>query len=223
MFCEYCGAKLDEGASFCRTCGKPSVSTPKEAPQNESGLIGFSLKISDPAFVSYKNKSVAWSFIFSGILALIAVISFPIYGKMSGDIDWPNSFFYGLGIGGMFIAIAALQTLKKNLDKTWDGVVEYKDSYTVRERNRNGSKHYHTIYILKIRKDSGGKKKHKWRDIPGVYHYYNVGDKVRHHKGFYYYEKYDKSKDTHVMCAACMSFHEKDKEICPKCKCPLLK
>lgn len=221
MFCQNCGAKIEEGTSFCNMCGNAVVSSQKEDKQNS--LIGFSTKINDPAFESYKKKSIAWSFIFSGILAIIAIIAFPIYGNASGDIDWPYSLLYGFGIGGMFVMIALLQTLKKKFEKTFDGVVTYKDSYILRKRSRNGHVDYSTIYIIKVKKDSGGVKKHKWRNIPGPYNYYNVGDRVRHHKGFYYYEKYDKSKDTQIMCAACMSFHDINKDICPKCKCPLLK
>lgn len=223
MFCQNCGTKLNEGASFCEKCGEAVAPLSQESQPRANGLMGFSSKISDPAFVSYKKKSVAWAFIFAGILAIIAIFAFPIYGNKSGEIEWPNSLFYGIGIGGMFLLIATLQTLKKGIDKTWDGEVIYKDAYTVRERNDNGSLHYHKMYVMKIRKDSGGTKKHKWRDIPGVYDYYNVGDRVRHHKGFSYYEKYDKSNDNQIMCAACMSFIDIDKDICPRCKCPLLK
>ncbi len=221
MFCQNCGTELSENVSFCDKCGSAVSSQDKHEYDNR--LIGFSPKINDPSFKSYKKKSVAWSIIFSLILAVIAIIAFPIYGNKSEDIEWPNSLYYGLIIGGMFIAIALLQTLKRGLDKTWDGVVFYKDSYVLKERTRDGHRHYHNIYILKIRKNSGGTKKHKWRDIPGVYGYYNVGDKVRHHKGLLYYEKYDKSKDTQIMCAACLSFQDISKDICPRCKCPLLK
>lgn len=191
--------------------------------EHKGQLIGFSDKISDPSFAAYQKKSVAWSFIFAGILAVIAVVAFPIYGEKSGELDWPQSLYYGMGIGGMFVVIALLQTIKRGMDKTWDGVVEYKDSYRLKERSRDGHTNYTMVYILKIRKDSGGIKKHKWRNIPGPYSYYNVGDIVRHHKGFYYYEKFDKSKDEQIMCAACMSFQDINKDICPRCKCPLLK
>ncbi len=223
MFCKNCGADIYEGSSFCGSCGM-TVSNPfREERYNESGLIGFSPKIGDPAFKAYKKKSAAWSLIFTGILAVIAVVGFPIYGNLSGELDWPGSLFYGFAIGGMFILIALLQTLKRILDKTWDGVVTYKDSYTIKQRDRNGHMHHHTYYILKIKKDSGGTKKHKWKDIPGLSGYLNIGDRVRHHKGLSYYEKYDKSKDTRIMCVACMSFPDIKMDICPSCKCPLLK
>lgn len=191
--------------------------------QYPANLIGFSPWINDPAFQAYKRKSASWSFIFSFILAAAAIIGFPIYGNASGEIDWPNSLYYGLGIGGMFIVIALMQTIKRGIDKTWDGVIMYKDAYRVRERDSDGDMHFHVHFVIKVKKDSGGVKKHKWRDIPGPYDYYNIGDRVRHHKGFYYYEKYDKSRDTVIMCAACMSFHDINLDICPKCKCPLLK
>lgn len=221
MVCQNCGKNLSEGETICDVCGTVAVEQPNNS-HNMGELISFSSKISDSAFNSYKNKSIKWAFLFSGILAVIALVGFPVYGNVSGEIDWPNSLFYGMGIGGMFLVIALLQTLKKSFDKTWDGIVVNKDSYTVKERD-NGHTSRHTIYKLKIQKDSGGYKKHKWRDIPGVYSYYNIGDKVRHHKGFSFYEKYDKSKDTKIMCAACLSFVDADKNTCPRCKCPLLK
>ena len=223
MFCKNCGAELADNASFCSNCGTAVISSQSDQQQNSTGLVGFSSKINDPAFAAYKKKSAIWTFIFTGILAIIAIVGFPIYGNMSGEVDWPGSLLYGFAIGGMFIVIALLQTLKKGLDKTWDGEVVSKDAYTVRERNNNGQTHYHKTYVLKIKKDSGGTKKHKWRDTTGLYTYYNVGDRVRHHKGFYCYEKYDKSKDTHILCAACMAFVPVDQDKCSRCKCPVLK
>lgn len=231
MFCQNCGAKLQDGAvRFCPDCGAAvaqgtaSKSQPSDAERQESKTtpVGFSSKINDPSFAAYRKKSSQWAFLFSGILAVIASISFPIYGRISGDIDWPNSLFYGIGIGTMFLFIAFVQTMKSRLDKTWDGVVTYKNMY---EEIYRGGKHTsrRTVYIIKVQKDSGGIKKLKWRDAPGPYGYYNVGDRVRHHRGFYYFEKYDKSHDSIIMCAACLTMCDIDKDVCPRCKCPLLK
>ena len=191
-------------------------------PQSSS-LIGYSENIKDPAFAAYQKKSIIWSFLFAGILAVIAIIGFPIYGERSGELERAEALRYGFIIGGMFIVIALLQTLKHKFDHSWDGVVEYKDSYRQQERDNNNTSSYSVVYEMRVRKDRGGVAKHKWRNLPGPYSYYNVGDRVRHHKGFYYYEKYDKSKDAKIMCAACMSFIDIDKDVCPRCKCPLLK
>ena len=237
MFCENCGTKLADSARFCPECGAaqgqatppPTISKQSrrhQAPPDTApleGLVGFSPKINDPAFAAYKRKSVTWSFLFSSILAVIAIVAFPIYGKQSGELDWPQSLYYGMGIGGMFVTIALLQTIKRGLDQTWDGVVEYKDSY--REIDRSDSNHTSTtpVYVIKIRKATGGLKKHKWRGITGPYSYYNVGDPVRHHKGFEYYEKYDKSRDSQILCAACLTMNDIHLQNCKRCKCPLLK
>ena len=243
MFCENCGTKLADSARFCPECGaaqgqaaaqvqvaaQPAARSQSRhrpaqpASSSAENLIGFSPKINDPAFAAYKRKSVTWSFLFASILAVIAIIAFPIYGKQSGELDWPQSLYYGMGIGGMFVVIALLQTIKRGLDHTWDGVVEYKDSY--REIDRNDSNHTSTtpVYVIKVRKASGGVKKHKWRGITGPYSYYNVGDQVRHHRGFEYYEKYDKSQDSQILCAACLSMNDIHLQQCKRCKCPLLK
>lgn len=186
-------------------------------------LVGFSSKIHDPSFAKYQLNSIRWAFLFTSILAIIAIIGFPIYGIKTGEIDWPNSLFYGIGIGGMFIVIAGLQTLKRKLDKTWDGVVIDKQSYRKRERSKNGHIVTRMEYVIKIKKNTGGVKKHKWVDTPGLFNYYNVGDQVRHHKGFFYYEKYDKSTDLQIICIACNSFNDITQKICNRCKCPLLK
>lgn len=231
MRCSNCGETLSKGTAFCSRC---AMATNKaDAAINQAAevafygappSVGFSPKIDDPAFAKYKRKSGAWSIVIALILAVIAIIGFPLYGQISGEIEWPGSLLYGIGLGGLFIFIALIQLFKRMLDKTWDGTIEYKDSYERRERDQGAvSVKTHTYYVLKVRKDSGGVKKNKWRDIPGPYHYYNIGDRVRHHKGCYYYEKYDKSGDGQILCAACMTFHPISLDVCPKCKCPLLK
>lgn len=224
MFCPNCGNEVSGIGSFCGRCGS-ALNTARSGNQQTAAmnLIGFSPKINDPAFSKYRKKSVTWSFLFAGILAIIAIIAFPIYGIKSGDVDWPQSLFYGMGIGGMFLVIALVQTLRKSSDKTWDGVVTYKNSYRQRERDDEGDTQYHQIYEIKIQKDNGQVKSHKWKDTQGLYGYFNVGDRVRHHKGFMYYEKYDKSRDSQIMCAACNSFQDISLDICKRCKCPLLK
>jgi hypothetical protein len=213
--------KAENNASYCSSCGYSFGELIHGTFQQS--MIGFSSKINDPAFAKYIKQSNSWSAIFSLILAVIAAVGFPVYGRVSGEIDWPNSLYYGLGIGGMFVIIALIQIMRRSLEKTWDGIVVFKDSYRIRERSDDGHFHSHILYILKIKKASGGTKKHKWRDTPGPYSYYNVGDKVRHHKGFYYYEKYDKSHDSEIMCAACNTFQDIRLDRCQRCNCPLLK
>jgi hypothetical protein len=180
--------------------------------------MSFSPKIEDPSYSRYKKDSVAWSFLFSFILFVIAVIAFPIYGNSTGELDWPESLFYGMGIGWMFVAIAGLQTIKRRIDKTWDGTVIDKQVYSKFYNNEP-----HTQYVIKIEKDSGKIKTVKWTDYSELFDYYETGDRVRHHKGLFYYEKYDKSRDSLILCIACRHFNDIKEDFCTMCKCPLLK
>ncbi|MDF2684880.1 MAG: hypothetical protein K0S55_61 [Clostridia bacterium] len=228
--CMYCNEIINEEAKFCTCCGKEIpikdsfLQQQASIIQNNSSLIGFSRKIDDPLYNKYKKNSSSWSIIFALILAVIAVIAFPVYGNISGELEMPVSLYYGMGIGGMFIIIAFLQTLKRNLDNTWDGTIIDKKTYErISYDNNNDSHHHYIQYVLIIRRNSGKIHKHRWNDIPGLFNYYNIGDCVRHHKGFYYYEKYDKSKDTQILCAACLSMNDINSEYCNRCKCPLLK
>ena len=236
MFCSKCGKELPEKTKFCTACGAQVSGTETIKVQEgkiqdigndqkgDASLVGFSLKINDPSFDKYKKESKSWSYIFSFILAIIAIIAFPIYGKVSGDIDWPYSLYYGFGIGGMFVLIAFFQRFKRNRDETWDGVVIDKQTCKKRDFDKSNDTHRDYIeYVFIVKRDNGKKYKHKSKDQPGLYHYYNIGDKVRHHKGFMFYEKYDKSKDKQIMCAACMSFNDIQEDFCVRCKRPLLK
>ncbi|MDP3487003.1 MAG: hypothetical protein Q8S19_03605 [Bacillota bacterium] len=189
-----------------------------------SAQIGFSPKISDPAFDKYRSNSKRWSYLFSFILFAAAVIGFPIYGNISGEMEMPYSLYYGLGIGGMFLAIAFFQSLSRDRDTTWDGVVVDKRTFKRQHTDKNsGTFTTVTVYEYKVKRDSGKTYRHRTNNNDTVYNYYDVGDKVRHHKGFLGYEKYDKSRDTFLFCTACATINDIANEACFRCKCPLLK
>jgi hypothetical protein len=181
-------------------------------------MKGFSKKIADPAYTKYKKDSVTWSFLFSVILAIVAIIGFPIYGNSTGELDWPESLFIGIVIGAMFIAIAVAQTVKRKLDKTWDGVITDKQFYV-----KHLSSERTTKYIMEVENEAGKIKKVNWTNTPQVFNYYSIGDRVRHHQGLFYFEKYDKSKDLIILCVACRHFNDIQEDYCIRCKCPLLK
>jgi len=123
----------------------------------------------------------------------------------------------------MFVLIAVGQVLRRRLDRTWDGVVINREVVTRRTRGHGGRARTYTEYVLQVQKDFGGVKTHRWRNNAGVFAYYNVGDRVRHHKGFAFYEKLDKSRDDKILCIACLTFADARADTCPRCKCPLLK
>ncbi|MGD9569756.1 MAG: hypothetical protein AB7V48_15840 [Sedimentibacter sp.] len=189
--------------------------------------IGYSSKINDPAFDKYLVNTSRWSAIFSVIIAVIAVIGFFIYGETSREMDNPQALLIGIAIGSMFILIALYQIISRNKDTTWDGVVTEKKTEK-KQRNQNSSNddyyvHYYHEYKVVIIDEHGKSHTLLFEDDDAVYNYYNVGDRVRHHKGLNSYEKYDKSKDTIIFCNACGSLNNIEDDYCFRCNCPLLK
>lgn len=196
---------------------------------NKVVSLGYSKKINDPAFDLYLKNTKRWASLFSLILALGAIIGFYIYGETSSEMDNPQSLFIGLGIGGMFILIAIYSIIGRKRSKTWDGVVVYK---TIVEKNRRQSTgsgdndyyiKYYAEYKVIIRDERGKNHDITAEDDDTLYNYYQIGDKVRHHKGLNSYEKYDKTKDSIIFCNACATLCDIEEDVCPRCKCPLLK
>ncbi|MBM7560677.1 hypothetical protein [Fusibacter tunisiensis] len=180
--------------------------------------MGYSNRINDPAFKKYLKNSNRYALFFSFGLSAIALTGF----CFAGGRDF---FFIGLIISGMFIGIAGLQILGRKSSKTWDGIII--DKKVIRKRNKStrdtGSMHYMAFSILIKRIDTGKIITLEHRDDDTVYNYYKIGDKVRHHGGLNSYEKYDKSNDAIIFCAACGSLCDISEEVCFRCGCPLLK
>jgi hypothetical protein len=202
----------------------------------KKGSIGYSEKINDPAFEKYIKNSNRWSLYFALIIAVIAIAGFFIYGESSSDMDNPEALFIGLGIGGMFIAIAVIQIIKRKSSKTWDGEVvdkktekkkrkRYTNSYTDGDGNRHEDYYWedYILYTVFICSDSGRMHTISAEDDDTVYNYYKIGDRVRHHGGLNSYEKYDKSVDEIIFCNACASLNDISDDYCHRCNVPLLK
>lgn len=188
-----------------------------------SGRVGFSSRINDPAFDKYRSDQKRWSLLFSVGLFAVAVIAFPVYGAVSGEMEMPYSLYYGLGIGGMFVAIALVQTIARERDATWDGTVVDKRVFKRQRVDKdNDTMSTVTIYEVKIKRDDGKVVAQRNENTDVLYQYYHVGDRVRHHRGLAGYEKYDKSRDSIVFCAACATINSINEEYCHRCKCPLL-
>ena len=224
MYCQHCGTDLPDSAKFCRSCGKPQEKKPQEG---QGSLAGFSSKINDPAFAKYIKANNKWSVIFSLILAIAAVIGFFIYGETSAEMENPQALYIGLGIGGMFLVIALFQILGRKRSKNWDGTVVDKKIKNKQRRQYTSEDDYYLVdykvYIVAIKSDDGKKHEIRNEDDDTVYNYYQIGDRVRHHKGLNTYEKYDKSKDRYILCNACSSLNDIHDDYCFRCKCPLLK
>lgn len=236
MLCSKCGFDSAKNIKFCTACGSPlsqNIDEQKTGSNNiediqqvSKNLIGFSEQINDPAFAKYLRHTTAWSFIFAGILAIIVIVSFYIYGERSYEMDNPEALFIGLGIGGMFLFIALLTTLTRASDSTYDMVLIDKKMEKKKRRVKTDNDYYierYTLYTLSFKTDKGKTKTISSEDNDTTYNYYNIGDKVRHHKGFSVLEKYDKSRDSIIFCLACGTINDINDDKCYRCSCPLLK
>jgi hypothetical protein len=238
VFCINCGAKINENAIFCSSCGTAVGVQSNQAPQpgNMGGpavqgtsCVGFSPRISDPAFAKYLKNTNRYAAIFSIILAIIAVVGFTIAGETSSEMDNPESMYIGFGIGGMFLLIALFTILGRKKSKTWDGTVVNKTVKNKHRKQNSGSdtNDYYWVdyreYTVYIQEDNGKKHKIRHEDNDTVYNYYQIGDRIRHHGRLNTYEKYDKSRDSIIFCNACASLNNINDDYCFRCKCPLLK
>jgi hypothetical protein len=226
MFCPHCGVDSDKNVRFCTNCGSALPGAAKKEEPDSKELIGFSTRINDPAFARYIKNTKRWSYIFASILALAAVVGFYIYGETSAEMDNPEALYIGLGIGGMFLAVALFQSIDRSRSTTWDGVVVDKQIEEKRRRRRSGDKSYweqYTLFSVIIKRDDGKIYTKSAEDDDTVFNYYQIGDKVRHHGGLNSIEKYDKSGDEIIFCNACTYLNDIKDDLCIKCKCPLLK
>ena len=182
--------------------------------------VGYSLKITDPAFSRYLKKTGRYFTVITLILAVLSIVGFFIYGEIGTGMSNPGSIIIGILLGIFFLAIAFFNFLGRQMSKTWDGTVEDKKIKRRTQDHETGSSYL--VYFIYVRSDSG--KKHKVK-VTGeaLYDYYKIGDRVRHHAKLKTLEKYDKRGAEHLPCNACGSFNSIANDYCFQCKCPLLK
>lgn len=100
--------------------------------------MGYSDRINDPKFKKYVKQSNNYAFIFSVVIAAIAIIGFYIAGEKGLEgMSNPESLYIGFGIGGMFILIALFQIFGRKRSKTWDGVVVDKTAKKKKKKANN--------------------------------------------------------------------------------------
>lgn len=227
MYCYKCGSVLAENSGFCTLCGAENVSASGEDTRTNTGNIGYSPRISDPAFKKYIKNSNRWSGVFAAGLAVAAIVGFYIYGQTSPQMDNPQALYIGLGIGAMFLLIALFQIISRKRSRTWDAVVVDKTIEKKRRKKNSGTDGFYyqnyTEFAVVIRDQAGKKHRLTAENDDTVYNYYKVGDHVRHHAGLNSFEKYDKSNDNIIFCSACASLCDISDDVCFRCNCPLLK
>ena len=210
----------------------PQASNLFVAPQQvpaQGGRVGFTNAVNDPRFASKKRTQGCASFIFSLIVIPMPFIGFVCYSKFGDSMPMNEALKIGACVSGVFLLFYIIFSLKKLLSSRWDGVVisltEEEHLYHRDNTNRvhTTRNEYYYLYVVKIQTDSGKIKRIENRSENSYYYnYFKVGDRVRYYPDIDYYEKYDKSRDTHILCPFCAKVNPITNDVC-KCGAPIMK
>ncbi len=228
-FCPHCGEKFPAKANHCSHCGfEPHGSDPyRGASAIGAGGIGWSDRIQAPQFAKYQKSRRKIIMIWAFALAILIPALILIFDRSDGEGE---NLFVVLVIGGMFLLIGLYSALStRHKGKGWDGVVEDKKVFEKKRRvsDNDGNSHmeHYLEYIVYVRRTNGRIEELKYTNDATVFDYYAIGDFLHKHanRNLRTIEKYDKSKDEIIFCAACGGMSDIRADYCLQCGCPLLK
>ena len=223
MFCQSCGANINDGANFCESCGaKPDAPT---QPVCDPNLVGFSQRINAPVFRELEKTSIRKNLIIGLIVSLALFLFFQVFPFFMKDFTRPIALIVGCLVGGGVLIHTLTSSAKRASAKPLDGEVANK-KITEHNKLRASTTYSHTITFNLV---GGGRKKIKKTLLTGqldawdMMIYLNIGDRVRYHGRLDYFEKYDKSRDTEIPCAGCRKYVDIRPDNCPNCRAPIIK
>ena len=214
MFCPRCNNELEDGTKTCPIC---NFHFQEGVSYNREELIGYSPNIKKIQSRGKRQKQQN-HFVFVGyIAAAIALFGIPIFYYFSNQ-SMVTGIAAGVIIAAFFSFFATLQVRNSKYDRSYDAEIVDKDL----EKQQHKKK---TLVFCKLnmKKDNGS---NFWVTLPigaGPFGYYAVGDRIRHHKGFLYPEKFDKSKDDRCICVNCGTVNSMKNDTCSECGITLLK
>ena len=215
-YCSVCGAKIRRSDEICSSCGKPVNDRLLygDLQRIGAGGVGYSEIIDHESFKAYKKfTGKIWA------VALPVVTIIIIAASMVMGAGLMVALIAGV-VAFIIMLIVGLMTGRKK--PVWYGTVVRK-SYYRRRKDDGADVETYTIFF---RTNSGKKKSQVWRSHSGIYDYLKEGDRVRFLGNLgsqYAYEKYDKSEDERIPCAACGTMMDPRYDYCTVCGCILLK
>ena len=232
MFCPFCGALIKDGSKFCESCGA-QLNAKACARQDDGAYVGayarenpltagFSRLIdSEPVRIALEKQQRATR-IALVILIALPLIGFAIYGALSDSMTMVRALLTGAVVSVVFAIASLIVTLKKKLEKPFEGTVADKKTVRRYKSSKHGSPGKRTEYFLYVTDDDG--KRRKKSTTATVFDFLQVGDRVRYLPEFPQpFEKYDKSGDTKVLCMFCGQLSSPDGEACSLCRNPLIR
>lgn len=226
LFCTVCGERIEKDSDICPRCGAPYDDS-KYGGMSAVGAggVGWSDRADDPGFKARGKKNVVGMFIIMLIIsaAIFAVIYFT--SKMEFSEFLP---IYGIVMAVIWTFWIVWLIVQYTSRKDWEGVVESRRHYLEERSHRNSdnARETYTVHVYEVafRRNDGKFKKLTSIDSSGWYDYLSEGDVVRYHgRNMNYYEKYDKSRDDVIPCAACGMKRDARETFCGRCGAVMLK
>ena len=215
-YCSSCGAKVRKDNEICPSCGKPlnDEMLYGNIRRIGAGGIGYSEITDHESFKAYKKFTGKIWAISIPVITIIVILASMFTGA---------GLTVGLLAGVVVFIIMLIVGLMIGRKKPgWDGTVIRK-SYHRRRRDDGADDDTYTIFF---RTDSGKKKSQVWKSHSCIYDYLQEGDRVRFLGNLgsqNAFEKYDKSEDDRIPCAACGTMMDPRYDYCTVCGCILLK
>ncbi len=224
FYCWNCGKKIKKGSTNCPFCGVKYKGEERYGGQPiiGAGGIGWSDRVNDPFFRSYAKKYVIVSLIWIIGISIVIVAGLLISGQVKPEGEG-MAVLIGVPVIICLFGIIFL-LFKYTGRKTIEGVVESKQEKQKMRHTEEDTIPY-TQFIVNIRRADGKLKRIANDDNALLYIYFDVGDRVRIHNSAYlkYTEKYDKSRDAQLFCAACNTSNDVRNSYCELCGAPMLK
>lgn len=232
-YCWNCGKRVQGKSENCPFCGAAYEGKDKygRAPVQGAGGVGWSDRADDPFFKQYAGKysltSIIWMMALSVLIPGLLLATGQIKAEGEG-------LAVMIAVPAVVWLIGAVFLIKRygGRDKSWDGRVTDKTKTEVTRFERvteYGRKHWrrvkHMQYEIFFRTVDGGNRRMEYWDNAWAYRYLNVGELVRVHRKKYlkYIEKYDKTREADLPCAACGYPNDVRGNYCELCGAPLLK
>lgn len=228
FYCWNCGDRMEKDKQICPVCGVQYYAENKYGPLQALGAggLGWFEQTNHPSFKAYKKKVKK----VAGVWAIGLSIIIPTALVVSGQIDLDKMGILNILFVVTLFWIFALASSRYGKNKPdWEGIVENKEirqkTRTKKDDDGRKYKESYTEYAVIIKRQNGQVSQLTWEDSSRIYDYYRIGDYLRYHGNKYLrcFEKYDKTLDPVLYCAACGNERDARDNFCGKCGTILLK
>ncbi len=199
---------------------QPVVVQPMQA--QSAGFVGWSENYRHPLILKKAESQKKGAVIFTIVLMAVFLIGFTVAGFTVEKMSPIEGIVIGAGLALMMLIILLVRMAKMK-KPIWEGTVIDKRAERGVDTDSDGNTSHYTRYIVFMAGTDGSKRKLSVNDNRTWYDYLQIGERVRFHPNLGTYEKYDKSRDSYLLCNVCGKRCDITEDACRFCKSPLFK